>query len=164
MSTGCTCVKYILALRLLKIIDNWQTGMSRLHHDVDLRMLLYSHSDIVFINPVELYWIATIKIFWIAWLFDHSVYVLYGTSFMSARRVQNSKVQRTHVETVYSRILHLSSLVEIVSEWEYIRRSIHSKANVVLMFGKIKVLQSEFQKLWIYVILCYHCWALRVER
>jgi hypothetical protein len=35
------------------------TGASRLQRD--LRGLLYSHRYIVFINPIELYWIATIR-------------------------------------------------------------------------------------------------------
>jgi hypothetical protein len=57
MNSPCTCEKDILALRLFE--DNWRTDSSGLQHHGDPRGLLYGHSDTVFINSVEPYWIAT---------------------------------------------------------------------------------------------------------
>jgi hypothetical protein len=54
MNTRCTCEKDILALPLFEDCEQVTTWRV-------LRGLLYSHSDIVFNNPIELYWIATIN-------------------------------------------------------------------------------------------------------
>lgn len=44
--------------------------------------------------------------------------------------------------------------IEIVSEQSHIRRctTTHSKADIALMFRKIKVLQSDLRKLWNYAM------------
>jgi hypothetical protein len=55
-NTRYTREKDTLALQLVE--DNWREQVTTWR---DLRGLLYSHSDIVFINPIEMYWIATIN-------------------------------------------------------------------------------------------------------
>jgi hypothetical protein len=51
--------KGILALRLFE--DNWRTGASRLQHDVTCVCSCIVTAMYVFMNPIELYWIATIN-------------------------------------------------------------------------------------------------------
>jgi hypothetical protein len=59
MNIRYNCEKDILVFRLLK--DNWQLTMSRLQHHVTCVGSCIVHSDIVFIDPIELYSISTIN-------------------------------------------------------------------------------------------------------
>jgi hypothetical protein len=113
MNTRCTCEKDIPALRLLK--DNWRTGASRLQHDVTC-VGACKVTAILCVNPIRLYWTATInKYFNMGCVtFDHSVFYMLKFTNMTTVRIFEVIYCNSNALGISRKIMHSNKLLNCI--------------------------------------------------
>jgi hypothetical protein len=130
----CTCEKDILCISTVeRQLTDWCKQVITWR---DLRGLLYSHSYIVCVlilsNSIELQ--PSISILaWVAWLFDHSVYLMQNTNSLF------------HVNAIFTQYSHVTRTTFFPSErtasdwswlahegtWQWMRRSVQNSTAIV---------------------------------